>query len=217
MFTPKLYQVDGDDWPLRIIERHPLAVLVSNGDPVPNATHVPVIAPPDAAPEDALPGMRLWAHLTRANPHWQQLAADGGGPAKLVFHGPNGYVTPSLYSADMVAPTWNYVAVHLEGTVELAGADETLAIVHTTAQTLEDRFGDGMALAPSLEYHRQIVGAVGGLFFTVTKVDVMFKLSQEKDPEVQQRVLDRFAASGSGLHREVADTMRALRLGGSAG
>ena len=29
MFTPKLYQVDGDDWPLRIIER----VLVSTGSP----------------------------------------------------------------------------------------------------------------------------------------------------------------------------------------
>ncbi|MFB7908805.1 FMN-binding negative transcriptional regulator [Kitasatospora sp. NPDC056076] len=213
MFTPKLYQVDGDDWPLRVIERHPLAVLTGNGNPTPNATHVPVIVPPDAAPGDPLQGMRLWTHMTRVNPHWQQLVADGGGPAKLVFHGPNGYVTPTLYSAPMVAPTWNYVAVHLEGTIELAADDETLTIVHTTAQTLEDRFGDGMPLAPSLEYHRQIVGAVGGIHFTVTKVEVMFKLSQEKDPEVQQRVLDRFAGSDSGLHREVADTMRALRLG----
>ncbi|MEV7601386.1 FMN-binding negative transcriptional regulator [Kitasatospora sp. NPDC089797] len=213
MFTPKLYQVDGDDWPLRVIERHPLALLTSNGDPVPNATHVPVIVPPGTAPGDPLPGMRLWSHMTRVNPHLQQLAADGGGPAKLVFHGPNGYVTPTLYSAAMVSPTWNYVAVHLEGTVDLVDGDETLTIVHTTAQTLEDRFGDKLPLAPSLEYHRQIVGAVCGFHFTVTRVDVMFKLSQEKDAEVRQRVIDRFSGSGSGLHREVADTMRALRLG----
>ncbi|MET8081478.1 FMN-binding negative transcriptional regulator [Streptomyces sp. NPDC005303] len=213
MFTPKLYQVDGDDWPLRIIERHPLAVLTSNGDPLPHATHIPVIVSPGAGSGQPLLGMRLWSHLARANPHLKQLAADGGGPAKLVFHGPNGYVTPALYSAAMVAPTWNYVAVHLEGTVELAGSEETLTIVHTTGQTLEDRFGRGMSLAPSLEYHRQIVGAVCGLYFTVTKADVMFKLSQEKDAEVQQRVIDRFADSASGLHREVADTMRALQLG----
>ncbi|MBD0695406.1 FMN-binding negative transcriptional regulator [Streptomyces sp. CBMA123] len=217
MFTPKLYQVDGDDWPLRVVERHPLAVLTSNGHPTPNATHIPVIVPPDTTVGSPLLGMRLWTHMTRANPHFRQLVADGGGPAKLVFHGPDGYVTPTLYSAPMVSPTWNYVAVHLEGTVELAGDDETLTIVHTTAQTLEDRFGDKMPLAPSLEYHRQIVGAVGGIHFTVTKVEAMFKLSQEKDAEVRQRVIDRFADSGSGLHREVADTMRALRLGTEAG
>jgi len=57
-------------------------------------------------------------HLARANPHARQLA-DGVFDALVLFTGPNAYITPSWYASKAehgcVAPTWNYVAVHVHG------------------------------------------------------------------------------------------------------
>ena len=92
MFVPRIYQVDEERWPIEIIDRYPLAVLTTNGIDVPNTTHVPVVLPPH---HDRLVGAELIAHMNRANPHWAALS--DGQAAKLVFHGPQGYVTPSVY------------------------------------------------------------------------------------------------------------------------
>ena len=60
-------------------------------------------------------------HLARANPHWKDPAE--GGEALMIFHGPDGYITPNWYASKAengkVVPTWNYAVVHAYGRPEL--------------------------------------------------------------------------------------------------
>lgn len=204
MFVPSIYQADTERWAARIVDSHPLALLVSGGLPVPHATHVPVIRPEAA---DALSGTVLLTHMNRANPHWDALADDV--TAKLVFSGPHGYVTPAVYLAEPAVPTWNFVAVHLTGTVRLSHeADDVLDVVRRTARRLEGRFGMGHDIDRAADHHARIVPAVGAIRFRVTAVEGMFKLSQEKDAAIRGRVADWFAASGKGTHAELARLMR---------
>ena len=65
----------------------------------------------------------LWAHLhehehvARANPLWRNLG--NGASVLTIFQDAGGYITPSWYASKKetgkVVPTWNYVAVHVEG------------------------------------------------------------------------------------------------------
>lgn len=59
----------------------------------------------------------LQCHVARANPVWQRLKHDTR--VLVVFQGPNAYVSPSWYPSKVetgrVVPTWNYLAVHVEG------------------------------------------------------------------------------------------------------
>ena len=55
-------------------------------------------------------------HFAKANPHWKSLA---GHETLVVFSGPHSYVSPTLYIEELSVPTWNYIAVHAYGMLEL--------------------------------------------------------------------------------------------------
>ncbi|MFK8906302.1 FMN-binding negative transcriptional regulator [Streptomyces sp. YS-3] len=206
MFVPKIYRVDGDEWPRRIIREHALATLTTNGEPFPYATHLPALLAPDTPPDAPLAGSEVWGHMNRANPHWRALA--DGSPALLVFQGPGAYVTPAVYGVDPAAPTWDFVSVHVRGRLRpVRDREETLRIILATVRHLEGSLGDAWDPTSSLDYFRQILPGVGAFRLEVEEVDAMFKLSQEKDAEVRERVVDRFE-NGHGDHPRLAQLIR---------
>jgi transcriptional regulator len=100
------------------IVAHPLGVLVTAGDTgaAPYATHLPLAL-------DRERGV-LHGHLAKANPHVALLANGAEHTLGLVaFTGADHYVTPSWYASKAetgrVVPTWNYIAVHVQGVVTL--------------------------------------------------------------------------------------------------
>ncbi|MEV6977958.1 FMN-binding negative transcriptional regulator [Kitasatospora sp. NPDC093806] len=210
MFVPELYRPQDPAWVLEVIRAHPLATMLVNGPEEPFATHLPVIPAEETLAlgggESGLVGATLLGHLNRSNPHWAALAE--GTDAVLVFQGPHGYVSPTVYRTTPAAPTWNFVTVHVHGRVEpLAAGAETLAVVRETVRTFERDLGTGWDMTESLSYFEEIAPAVGAFRFTVTAAEGMFKLSQEKTPEVRKLVADSFEASGHGRHRELAAAM----------
>ena len=64
---------------------------------------------------------QLQCHLARSNPAWKRL--HGGARVLAVFQGPDAYVSPSWYKTKAetgrVVPTWNYLAVHAEGSARI--------------------------------------------------------------------------------------------------
>lgn len=210
MFVPELYRTPHPSWALSLMRDHPLAMLVSNGANGPLVTHLPAI--PDEATlaggtgDTGLVGTTLLGHLNRANPHWEALAAND--PVTLVFHGPHGYVSPTVYQTSPAAPTWNFTALHVHGTVEpMTDSASTLWVVRETVRILERDFGTGWDATDSLPYFERIGVAVGAFRLRVTAAEAMFKLSQEKTPEVRSMVARSFIADPTGLHRELAETM----------
>src|SRR5207248_5398318 len=55
----------------------------------------------------------LRGHVARENPQLAHFAA--GVEALAIFHGPHGYVSPSVYEDQPSVPTWNYVVVDARG------------------------------------------------------------------------------------------------------
>src|SRR5688572_13248426 len=93
------------------IERYSFATLVSQSSGKLEASHLQLLLDRDAGLQGTLVG-----HMARANLQWQ-LAA--GQEVLAIFSGPHAYISPQWYSAEAVVPTWNYVAVHAYGRLEL--------------------------------------------------------------------------------------------------
>ena len=209
MYVPKPYQVN-ETWSTELIRRHPLAILVTNGPEVPLATHLPTVFPPherqllDAG--EPLVGRTLFGHLNRLNPHWTALQS--ADPSILIFHGPNTYVSPTVYQVTPAAPTWNFTSVHMRGSLRpITERDITLQIVRWTVEAFEAEFGASWDMRPSLGYFERIVAGVGAFGFEIESVDSMFKLSQDQPVEVYERVVQSFAASDSRSKEEIATLM----------
>jgi transcriptional regulator len=204
MFVPALYEARLIAQVCTLMTRHPIAVLTTNGEPAPWATHVPIVRPPDAVEHKGddlgqMVGDVYWGHLNAANPHADSLR--DGQHAKLIFSGPDGYVSPALYGTPTpAAPTWDFAVVHVEGVLKLVdGEDEKLRIVGRTAAEFEREFGMRWGVDGSHDYFRSIVHGVLGFTLSVTKVEAMLKLSQERSAVERDRIAARMERCGAGV------------------
>jgi transcriptional regulator len=194
MFVPRLYRPEDSGWIDEIIGAHPLALLITSGSDYPAATHCPVIADPDGQ-RPLAPGGRLLGHLNRQNPMWE--AIRHGGHGLVIFQGPGSYVSPVHYEDGPAAPTWNFVAVHVQGMISpIRESAETLVVIEATVDQLEADHGAGWDRSGSADYFGELLPGVGAFRFTIHRLDAMFKLSQEKRPAIRERVSQAFAATG---------------------
>jgi transcriptional regulator len=125
----------------------------------------------------------------------------------LVFSGPGAYVSPVIYDTTPAAPTWNFSALHLRGTIEQLADSRRIDVVTRTVAAFERDHGRGWDMTGSLGYFQQLAPGIGAFRFTVSAHEQMFKLSQEKPVEVRQRVAAALADSPAGSGRDVAAAM----------
>ena len=60
--------------------------------------------------------------------------------------GPDSYISPDWYEVPDQVPTWNYVAVHLTGTLELRPQEELLDLLDRQSALFEARVRPETAL-----------------------------------------------------------------------
>ncbi|UWZ83321.1 FMN-binding negative transcriptional regulator [Occallatibacter riparius] len=193
MYTPKFNQIADRATLLETMRSYPFAILFG----AETATHLPLLVK-DGGEHGMLEG-----HFAHANHHWQALA---GRETLVVFPGPHTYVSPSLYVEELSVPTWNYIAIHAYGTLELIeDHDGKQHLVEELIAANEPRylprwqaFADG--------YKRTMLTGIMGFRIPIARIEGKFKISQNR-PE-QDRVNVRNAqAAGSDDQRELARWM----------
>ncbi|MGC2940161.1 FMN-binding negative transcriptional regulator [Brevibacterium sp. FAM 24638] len=194
---------------VELVKTNPFALLVTNGTErgqSPIATHLPIVFPPDSEVTTELTGHRLWGHLGRKNTHWQSFAEQP--EALAVFSTSQAYVSPSNYHFTPAAPTLNYAAVHLTGTITIFDDEaDSLAVVEHTVEALEGQRTSPWSPEGSHELFRKIISGVVSFAFDVTGATSMFKLSQDMPEQVHERVAHDLDRPGC-PHADVAGLMR---------
>ncbi len=168
-------------------------------------------------PTDGSHGV-LRGHLARPNSQWVAAAgsvamsAAGDARAIAIFHGPDAYVSPSLYEekarTGRVVPTWNYVVVVAHGTL-IAHDDPVWLEAHV--RELVDRHEADREVPWSVDdapdsYIRGQAKGILGLELRIDRIEAKRKLSQNRPAEDVARVAEAFSA-GSPNERAVADAM----------
>lgn len=201
MYTPSFNQLADRDALLEAMRSYSFAILFGAGDGAgPAATHLPLVVKDEGAH-----GLLL-GHFAKANPHWQQLA---GRETLVVFPGPHSYVSPALYVEPLSVPTWNYIAIHAYGTLELV-EDEAgkNALVEELAKVHEPAYLDAWRAMPD-GFRRTMLAGIAGFRLPIARIEGKFKLSQNRAAEERSRVYAAHAA-GSDDQRELARWMQRL-------
>jgi transcriptional regulator len=179
------------------VEAHPLATLVTavGGEQGLFATHLPLLL-------DRTTGSfgRLIGHIARANPHARQLAS-GPNEALVIFTGPDAYITPNWYAtkaeSGRVVPTWNYVAVHAYGKVNLHADPEFLRphLEVLTRQHERSRAGAWEVSDAPDDYIAQQLRAIVGVEITIERLEGKWKMSQNRSDADIDGVVKGLSAS----------------------
>jgi transcriptional regulator len=163
----------------------------------PRVAHVPVVWLDEAT---------LGFHVSRGNGIARHL---DGATGLFTLIGPDAYVSPDWYgSGTGEVPTWNYIAVELEGMCRRMDRDALLAQIDALSREQERR------LAPKPEWTsakldplrlEQLLGAIHGFRLEVQAWRATRKLGQNKPEAARLSAADALEAQG---RRAVAHWMR---------
>ena len=175
-------------------------VLAVSADGAPLISHVPFLLSEDGQ----------WAelHMVRSNPIVRLLKSSV--PARIAVSGPDGYVSPDWYAVDDQVPTWNYVAVHLTGELELRPPEEMRDLLDRQSAFYESHllpkppWSTGKMTPEVLDkMMRMIVPAR----MRVTAVDGTWKLSQNKQDAARYGVAEQIETSLGAEQKALSDLM----------
>jgi transcriptional regulator len=180
-------------------------VLAVSGIDGPLLSHVPFIL--------SEKGDAVDLHLVRSNPIARSLQMPL--KAKIAVSGADSYISPDWYEVEDQVPTWNYVAVHLTGELELRPQDELRDLLDRQSEFFERQLlpktpWTTAKMTPEVlgKMMRQIVPCR----MKVTSVDGTWKLSQNKPDPVRLRAADGVDAFGIGTDLTVmAALMRGVK------
>jgi len=194
MYVPTHFAEDRKDVLHDAMRAARLATLVTLTADGLIASHVPMLLDADVGENGTLVG-----HLARANP---QATAAPIGEALVIFTGPDAYITPSWYATKRengrVVPTWNYVAIHAYGTLELFDDAARLhALVSRLTDHKEKPRAEPWAVtdAPERFIQGQLKGIVG-FALPITRLQGKWKMSQNRPEADREGVVAGLAAQG---------------------
>ena len=189
---------------LDFIRKNAFATLYTQVNGKPWATHLPLFL--EGKPEGKFV---LHGHLAKANSQWKQLAQ--AEEVLVVFQGPHAYISSSWYTHENV-PTWNYLAVHVYGKARLIEGEE---LMHHL-KTLVDQYETGRPNRVQVEtmtpsYLDGQIRALVGFELEISEVHASAKLSQNRDDENYERIVQQLEQSPLASDLEVAEEMRKRR------
>lgn len=193
MYLPAAFRQDDLTELHAQIQANPFALLASTGSGGMQASHLPLLLEPEEGEFGT-----LYGHFARANPHWRELH---GAEALAVFSGPDAYVSPNWYPSKAehgkVVPTWNYIAVHARGPVELIEEPERLLqIVSRLSDRHEAARPQPWAVSDApRDYLDGMLRAIVGFALPIRRLEGKWKLSQNRSAADQAGVRDGLAAS----------------------
>ena len=205
MYIPEFNRQEDRAATLSFMRANPLAILVSNAEGVPFATHLPLLI--DEAGDDIV----VQGHMAKANAHWKSLKEDQ--ESLVIFHGPHAYISPSLYEIRESVPTWNYAAVHVYGEPTLFSDEAGLqATLHRMINTFESSY---MAQWSEMteQYRSRMMKHIVGFEIKAKRLESKFKLSQNRTKGEQARVIHSLNQSKDSNISGVAALMEQEGLG----
>lgn len=179
MYVPPKFQNKDASAILEFIRQNSFGIVVSRGADRILATHIPL----ELSKDDA----KLTGHIARANPQWKDFKS--GDEVLVIFSGPHAYISSSWYNHENV-PTWNYIAVHVYGTIKIIEGEQLCDSLRRLVATHEAASTHPVSVdTMSPEYVRKSIQGIVGFEVDITKIEAAHKLSQNRDRENQERII----------------------------
>jgi len=200
MYVPHRYEEKDKDTLRAIIRENSFAILVSVRDGRPLATHIPLLLEKDAEGRDILMG-----HISRGNE--QKHTLTDGARILAIFPGPHAYISPRWYTQINV-PTWNYISVHLYGTVSIIEGDALRQALIRLVDNYEHFLPRPVRVEeiPDQLFEDNFRGIVG-FSILIEEWQAAYKLSQNRDAVSYHQVIGQLE-QGDDTARAVAAEMK---------
>ena len=177
---------------LEFMRNHPFVFLSGvDEENKPVATQIPVFI-------DERDGkLFLTGQIMRNTDHHKALEKNPNVLA--VFTGPHVYVSATWYDDPHQASTWNYMSVHVKGTIRFGNADDLVAILKRLTLHYENNNTASTTIFDNLpsEYTGRLMKAIIAFEVEITSIENVFKLSQNRNEKSFHNIMAKLQEQGS--------------------
>ncbi|MGH0512092.1 MULTISPECIES: FMN-binding negative transcriptional regulator [Bacillus cereus group] len=198
MYIPKHFTIQDEEKKYEIIEQNSFATLFSQHNGAPYATHLPLLLNRET--------LTLSGHFARPNEQWKD---SENQQVLAVFQGPHSYISPSWYETNKAVPTWNYVALHVYGELEIVEDEQELI---DSLQDLVHKYENPKSTYSLNDvdpnYMEGLSRGIVGFKIKINKIEGKAKLSQNHSVERRELVIEELEKVGSEGSRGIARWMK---------
>jgi transcriptional regulator len=202
MYKPPHFRENNRDVWLQFVRDFPFAFLSGcDASGIPVVTQVPILI------EEKNGEIYLQGHIMRNTDHYKAFIENP--QALAVFTSPNTYVSASWYSNPSMGSTWNYMSVHVRGTLRFLSDEELKAFMKKMTLHFEKGRSDSPTVFDNLpdEYVQKMLPAIAGFEIRADAIENVFKLSQNRDEQSYLNIISRLESQG-GNSAWIAQEMR---------
>ena len=202
MYIPDIYRNGNRSEILHFIEENSFAILVNQSNGKINATHIPLFIE-----ESANEKLILSGHISKLNPQSENFAENGNVLA--IFSGAHSYISSSWYDYEEV-PTWNYLAVHLEGKIEILNEEQKLLHLENLVNKYEKNSENPISTKSLSEKTMRQSNGIIAFNIIVENIDAVKKLSQNKSEHNKKSVISHLEKIDDEGAKCIANEMKKL-------
>ena len=167
---------------LDFMQAHPFVTICGvdvNGLPV--ATHIPVLIQVTGEK------ITISGHIMRKQDH--TIAFESNKNVLVIFSSPSAFVSANWYTTKNMGSTWNYQTVHASGILEIKDEAHLRKLLTDLTMHFEKDPNSPTQVHNLTEaYMQQNMKAIYSFEIIVTRLEHVFKLSQNRDEESYQNI-----------------------------
>jgi transcriptional regulator len=200
MYIPDIYKNGNRSEILRFIEENSFAILINQSNDKINATHIPLFIEESNDHQLILSG-----HISKLNPQCENFAENG--TVLAIFSGAHSYISSSWYDYEEV-PTWNYLAVHVEGKIEILNEEQKLLHLENLVNKYAKNSENPISTKSLSEKTMRQANGILAFNIIVQNIDAVKKLSQNKSENNKKSIISHLEKSENEGAKSIANEMK---------
>lgn len=202
MYIPKINLATDRDEIVDFMKRFSFATIITAKNNLPVATHLPFVI---NIKDD---NIMLTSHFARANEHWEDIE---NNEILVIFSEPHAYISPKNYDKELSVPTWNYISVHAYGKGKLITETENVfKALESVIDYYDASYKHQWDNLPD-DYRLKMSKGIVAFEILVTNLQAKKKLSQNRAPAEQQKIISTLSKSSDSNEQLIAEYMKNMQ------
>ena len=199
MYIPELYKNENQQDIQNFIHKNGFGILINQTDGKLWATHIPLLL------EEKDGKQFLVGHVSKENP--QAKSIQSNNDVLAIFSGAHSYISSSWYDHENV-PTWNYLAVHVYGKVQLHSLEETIEALKRLVNKYEANSEKPVRVEDLSKKTMLQARGIVSFEIEISTIEAVKKLSQNRDDKNYENIISKLENSNDSQSIEVATAMK---------
>jgi transcriptional regulator len=200
MYIPAIYKNENPEEINDFLQKNSFGILVNQTNGKLWATHIPLELDINENGKQI-----LYGHISKENPQWESFADND--KVLAIFSGAHSYISPSWYDHENV-PTWNYIAVHIYGTIKIIEGEAVIESLKKLVDKYEQNSENPIRVEDLSKKTMMQTRGIVAFEIEIEEIHAQHKLSQNRDEKNYINIISELEKTNDNQAIAVANEMK---------